>query len=154
VEVKLTVLGTPAPKGSARAFVVNGRAVVAPGGSATNRKAIKSWEAAVREAAETYTLGRSGPVFVDVPIRVRVSFRLARRAGHWSKKGGVKASAPSLPAVKPDLDKLVRATMDALEGAVFADDSRIVALSAVKVYALPGQEGATIVVTDDLVAPA
>ena len=47
-------------------------------------------------------------------------------------------SAPvsrALPETKPDLDKLCRAIGDALEGIVFVNDSRIVRLAALKLYA-------------------
>lgn len=39
-----------------------------------------------------------------------------------------------LPSVKPDLDKYVRAVMDALTGVAYADDSQVVSLYAEKVY--------------------
>jgi len=45
----------------------------------------------------------------------------------------------SLPSVKPDLDKYVRAVMDALTGVAYADDAQVVSLYAEKVYgAKPG----------------
>lgn len=40
----------------------------------------------------------------------------------------------NLPSVKPDLDKYVRAVMDALTGVAYADDSQVVSLYAEKVY--------------------
>jgi len=50
-----------------------------------------------------------------------------------------------LPSVAPDLDKLVRAVGDALAIAgVYADDSRIVRISARKVYAQGIEPGASI----------
>ena len=122
------------------------RAVLASGASAVGRQKIKAWEQAVREAANLLVLGRSGPVFVDLPLRVTMTFRMARPSGHWRKAGGLKPSAPTYPAGRPDLDKLVRATADALTGSIYDDDARIVAKISAKVYADVGTEGATITV--------
>jgi len=145
VTIRFDVAGRPAPKGSARAFVIPGqnRAVVAPSGSPQNKAALRSWDQAVRFAANEAVRGSTSPKFIDVPIRVAIDFRLARPAGHWGKNG-LKPSAPPYPSKKPDLDKLTRATADSLKGTLYDDDSRIVALVVTKIYASPGNEGATI----------
>ena len=54
-----------------------------------------------------------------------------------------------VPAVKPDLDKLVRSVHDSLQaGGVLAEDSRVVRLTAQKAYVPDGQEpGVTVVIT-------
>lgn len=41
------------------------------------------------------------------------------------------------PGKKPDLDKLIRATLDSLTGTVFEDDSQVVRVLAEKFYGLP-----------------
>lgn len=144
--VRLSVDGTPAPKGSNRAMVRGGRAVFVPGGSKVNQAALKSWDVAVRDAALLELGARTSPVFVGVPLAVSVVFRLARPGGHWSKRhgGGLLPSAPLHPGVKPDVDKLARSTLDSLSGLVFDDDARIVRLTVAKEYAAPGREGADI----------
>ena len=143
--IEIDVLGTPAPKGSNRAMVRGGRAVFVPGGSKVNQAKLKSWDACVRaDALEKLGPLLSGPVFVGVPLAVTIIFRLARPAGHWSKRHGLKPSAPQFPAVKPDIDKVTRATLDSLSGLVFDDDARIVELVVRKRYAEPGREGAAI----------
>lgn len=144
----LDVLGTPAPKGSSRAIARGGRAIVVPCSSDVGRRKMQAWTAAVYAAAFQTTCGGRGR-FVDTALTVAVLFRLRRPDGHWraGKYGeALKPSAPTFPAVKPDVDKLVRATLDALTGTVWDDDSRIVSLTAAKVYAAPGQEGASIAV--------
>lgn len=145
--VRLEVSGTPAPKGSSRAFITRGRApkaVLAPSGSDQNKAALHDWDQAVKLAANRATRGR-GPVFVDTALAVTAVFRIARPAGHRGKRG-LKPSASAFPVTKPDLDKLARATLDSLHGTVYDDDSRIVTLTLGKCYATPGTEGATIVV--------
>lgn len=142
-EIVLNVLGTPASKGSARAIMRGGRALVIPGGSGKNLKTMRTWDASVREVAAEAVAGATVPPFVDVPLRVEVMFRLARPKGHWGKTG-LRRSAPAFPATKPDIDKLARSTCDALRGTIYDDDSRIVMLNLGKEYAGPGTEGATI----------
>lgn len=141
--IVIDVLGTPAPKGSNRAILRGGFAVMVPGSSDTGKLKIKSWEASVRVAAQDIAR-----MFVQTPIAVAIVFRLARPGGHWSKNGGLRPSAPLRPSVKPDVDKLARATLDAMTGVVFDDDSRIVELALHKTYAEPGKEGARIVVKE------
>ncbi|MES2211514.1 MAG: RusA family crossover junction endodeoxyribonuclease [Chloroflexota bacterium] len=145
--VRIEALGQPAPKGSGRAILIAGRARHVPSGSNVNRRNLQSWDSAVRAAALT-TIGRvNAPPFVGQALRVAIVFRLARPGGHWGKRG-IKPSKPLFPIGKPDVDKLARATVDSLIGTVFDDDSRIVSLDAAKVWAAPGNEGASIVVEE------
>lgn len=141
--IVLEVLGTPAPKGSSRAFYKAGmkRAVIVKDNSERQR----GWEASVRFEAQR---AGAAPHFVERPLAVTIEFRMARPAGHWAKRGGLKPSAAPAPATKPDVDKLARATLDALTGAIFDDDSRIVDLVVRKRYAKPGQEGARITIEE------
>lgn len=149
--IKFQVLGTPAPKGSARAFFnkKTGRAFVAPGGAKTTEQKLKSWDVAVRGELLTQLGQRAEPVFVARPLHVELHFRMARPQGHWHPtKGGLKPSAPTHPATKPDIDKITRATLDSMTGLAFDDDSRIVSLVVSKEYADPGREGAVIMVKE------
>lgn len=43
-----------------------------------------------------------------------------------------------LPHKRPDLDKLVRAALDAMSGVAFRDDAQIVDITATKRYGTPG----------------
>jgi Holliday junction resolvase RusA-like endonuclease len=148
--IRIDVLGTPAGKGNARAFVnkATGRAILSSFGTGKTEKKLRSWDAAVRECARE-AVSSPTPPFVDVPLRVYLQFRLARPQGHWGKgkrAGQLAATAPAFPRTKPDADKLARSTLDPLTGIVFDDDSRIVSLQVDKLYAEPGNEGATILV--------
>lgn len=130
-------------------MLVAGRARVIASGSTANQRALKSWDSAVREAAAQAVGACDAPPFVGVALRLEIEFRMARPAGHWGSgkhAGTLKPSAPRFPAVKPDSSKLLRATEDSLIGVVFDDDSRIVDTHIRKVYARPGEAGATIIV--------
>lgn len=145
--IAFDVLGTPAPKGSSRAFYKAGmkRAVIVKDNSERQR----GWDGSVREAALRAVGVVTAPPFVETALRVTLTFRLTRPAGHWGKgkrAGSLTPSAPEFPRGKPDADKLARATLDSLTGIVFDDDARIVQLSICKVYATPGHEGARITV--------
>jgi Holliday junction resolvase RusA-like endonuclease len=139
--IAIDVTGTPAPKGSKKAFVnhATGRVVVMD----DNHASKKAWHAAVYAAAFQATRGGRSP-YRDQPLAIRLTFYLARPKGHYAKRGGLKPSAPRYPSVKPDIDKLARATIDPLEGIVFDGDSRIVVLHASKCYADQGEAGVSI----------
>lgn len=145
--VVLEVLGTPAPKGSSRAIMRGGFAALVPSGSDENRREQQAWVTCVRQAALAF-LGRDRkePLFVERPLELLVAFRMPRLGTHYSVKGGLKASAPAHPIRKPDFDKLLRATCDAMTGLVYDDDARIVRCVVDKLFAAPGHEGASITV--------
>jgi len=112
-----------------RAFVVRGRAVITAGNDSGG---LKLWAGLVAAAARESMVGRT--LYVNVPLVVSITFRMARPGGHLLPRGGLRKSAPRYPSTKPDIDKLARSTLDALTGAVFDDDSRIVSLTCMKVY--------------------
>ncbi len=121
------VHGLPAPQGSKRHV---GRGVMIE-----SSKRVAPWREAVKWAAiETMRAQRiTRPL--DGPLSVRMVFALPR-----------PASAPRSrrhPDRKPDLDKLLRSTMDALTDAgLIADDARVVEFTRLaKVYAFDGPGG-------------
>jgi len=133
------VAGTPAAQGSAKAFVVAGRAHVTH-----DSKRTMPWRQQVWATAAHHVDLAGWTVEPDAPLDVELEFALIRPRGHFGKRG-IKPSAPSWPAKKPDIDKLTRCVLDGLTGVVYADDSRVVSVHARKVYATEGQPaGATI----------
>lgn len=133
MRIAFDVTGTPAPKGSARAMLIQGKARLVPGSSNTNTVNVRAWEAAVREAATgalAESLRGSPPSYIrDRAVRVLIDFRLAKP----------RTAKRALPTVKPDLDKLARATLDGMTGIVFDDDARVTTLLVTKRYdANPG----------------
>lgn len=75
---------------------------------------------------------------LDHALGVRLDYWIRRPGAHYGtgrNAGQLKASAPRHPARAPDLDKLVRAVLDACTDAgVWPDDSRVVHLQATKRY--------------------
>lgn len=129
--VLLEVPGVPAPQGSKRAFIVAGRARTVEGGSGQAREKHHAWRYAVTVAARERT------EVVAPPVHVSVRFRLPRPKAH---------RRASYVTVKPDLDKLVRATLDGLEaGGLIASDAHVALITAAKCYVVEGETpGATI----------
>jgi Holliday junction resolvase RusA-like endonuclease len=67
---------------------------------------------------------------------------------HLKANGEEKASTPFFHCVKPDLDKLIRAVLDALTDAkVISDDAHICTIHALKDY---GQKEGVFVCLDEL----
>jgi len=104
--------GEPVPQGSVRAF--NNRIVhVKP-------RRLMAWRQAIEDAYP-------GEMF-DGPITVKAVFSLTRP----------KTVTRPHPSVKPDIDKLTRALLDALTGRAYVDDSQVVWIDVRKVYGPPG----------------
>jgi Holliday junction resolvase RusA-like endonuclease len=97
---------------------------------------LRPWRDAVSWHARQALLG-GGPL--TGPAKVRVEFRFSRPGGHFGKRG-LRPAAPREHVVRPDLDKLVRAILDALsEAGIWRDDAQVVETRARKLYhARPG----------------
>lgn len=114
------VAGTPVPQGSMRAF--GSRIIQSP--------EVKAWRGEVTAEALTAAEAAGWEELWDGPCALDLIFYLPRpKRPRWP-----------WPAVRPDVDKLARAVMDALcprdpDLRVLAEDSRIVALTAIKHYA-------------------
>lgn len=121
VEVlRLFVPGTPVPQGSKKAYVVGKRAVVVD----DNAAVLKPWRAAIKVAAVEAWAGR--PAMRDEALVVTCDFRLVRP----------KSVRRERPHKKPDVDKYLRAVMDALtDAAVWGDDGQVVKAVPEKNYA-------------------
>lgn len=141
----LEIHGIPAPKGSMRPMIAGGRAVLVPGGSPQNQKALRAWAKAVGEQARQQLGERSDPLYQGVAVEAQMLFRLPRPASHYGARGLLPSAPPDhWHIVKPDGDKLMRATLDALTGIVYDDDARIPVQGAVKQWCHRGREGVVI----------
>ena len=114
--MKFTVPGQPVPQGSMSA-VSRGSGVSM---FHSNQAKLQAYRDAVAWSAKA-RLGE--PIEGGVQIRVDFYVKRPQRPKQVD------------PITKPDLDKLVRAVLDALTGVCFADDSQVVMLTAFKLYA-------------------
>lgn len=124
--ITFTVYGTPAPKGSKR-FV--GLSKLGRGILVESSKKEKPWAEAVKYAALQAKEDAGGGL--DGPISVVMFFTLKKPASAPKRK-------ITYPDKKPDLDKIIRSTADAMVASgIIHDDSRIVQIVAAKFY--PGE---------------
>ena len=134
----LVVHGVPAPQGSKKGgySAKTGKTFVYE----QNSKTQKSWRQDVIAAAVALRELHSFET-LDGPVQIVIYFRLPRPAS-------VKVSRRPYPAVKPDVDKLLRNTLDALtQAGIYRDDAQVVDLFVQKRYATDdpaGSPGATI----------
>ena len=124
--LEFDVYGLPAPQGSKRAFVRNGRAnlVEVAGESLT------IWRHSVTAAARKVIEVEAWEPIREGPIEVHVLFWLprpkSRQVDVWH-------------ATRPDIDKLARATLDALTAAsIWHDDCQVAELWVRKRYEVDG----------------
>jgi Holliday junction resolvase RusA-like endonuclease len=96
-------------------------------------KAVGPWRDAIRAEARTRI-----PVPLQGPVTVEIMFFLAKP----------KSVKRETPCVRPDLDKLIRSTLDGLTSSTdrkgimipgaFDDDAQVIAITAMKNYAPAG----------------
>jgi Holliday junction resolvase RusA-like endonuclease len=124
VKIAFHVIGKPIAQGSMKAVPLprSRRAVVVH----TNEKELLPWRRTIRSAAHRAMGGFYQRQF-EGPVVVCLSFNLIRK----------KTVKRELPAVPPDLDKLTRAVLDAIDGACFLDDAQVCELHVKKSYADP-----------------
>lgn len=118
----ITARGVPGPQGS-KSHVGGGRMV-------ESSAKVKPWRDSVAwRAIEARSKVRGWRPLVG-PVALSMTFTFARPKSHYGTGRNVDRvlpSAPTRPDVKPDLDKIVRATKDALTTAgIYRDDAQVV----------------------------
>jgi len=121
--IRFGVYWKPAPQGSTKAFIVKGKAVIT-----STSKNLKAWRDLVMQKAQEHTATR-----FEGPVAVTLRFYLERPKSAPKRRR-------TYPDRRPDLDKLVRAVLDAITPVVIKDDSQVVSLTATKDYGVPGVE--------------
>ena len=114
--ISFRVDGIPVPQGSMK--VINGHVIHSRG------SALAEWRSAIGLSAR-----KAGAFPNRNPVTITMNFT-------FLKPKTVKRLEPTVP---PDLDKLVRAVLDALTAIAYLDDSQVVEIYAKKNYGLtPG----------------
>jgi Holliday junction resolvase RusA-like endonuclease len=126
---EIWVAGVAQPQGSARGFKAGNRVIIT-----TDNKNLRPWRHAVTSEVQQ-KMAFAGPEEpLAGPIGLELVFVFPRLKGHYGSKG-LLASAPREHAVRPDLDKLARAVIDALADAgLLRNDAQVAALMASKRY--------------------
>ena len=119
-DIQFTVRGVPVPQGSTRAFVVKGRAIT------TNKTpALVAWRQAIAEEARLF----APPSLWEGALNVTCYFQFEPVKSR--KKQGMTHFQ------RPDIDKLLRAVLDACTGVIWKDDAQVQTLYGTKVYCSP-----------------
>ena len=142
-KLKFVAYGQPEPQGSVTAFPVPFKGV--PRGAkcracglllanwrlTSDNPDLKKWRKTVEAAAVGELFLSEANEQTRWPIKkeaaVSVNFRFYLDRGVTVKR--------TYPSVKPDVDKLVRACLDALTGTLWEEDSQVVTVWADKLYA-------------------
>ena len=127
--IELYAVGDPAPQGSHR-YVGNGVMI-------ESSKRVKPWRRQVAAAARDAMVGRE---LLTGPVSVTAIVRLPRPKNHYGtgrNADRLKPSAPRYPTSRAlgDADKHLRSLLDGMTGAVYEDDSQVVAVHLYKQYA-------------------
>ena len=124
-----------------RAFAVAGKAFTtnaSPGPLAMYRNDIRN--AYVVQPTRTAPPDEHPTFRKPTQVEVVIEFYFKRPASHYNSAGELKNGTYTTPAPKwvikkPDIDKVTRAVLDALTGFAYDDDSQVVVLKALKLYA-------------------
>ena len=123
--VYFVVTGKPVGKGRPRASTRGGFVRMY-----TDAKTL-GYEAAIADEAKL-AMGQLEPF--DTPVQMQVSC-YNQIPKSWPKKMKQEANDDErFPNVKPDLDNVVKAILDALNGVVYRDDAQVINLVATKRY--------------------
>jgi len=132
-EIRFTAYVTPTPQGSMKGFVLPGKWGAKPRAILTSdNKKLKPYRGEVtREAMVALRDAGVEEPFAEkhVPVSMVLDFYFQRPPSIPKKRVGM--------VVKPDIDKLIRSTTDAMTGIIYADDAQIVELSVRKHYGTP-----------------
>ena len=124
--LQFIVHGDPAAQGSKRH--VGGGVMV------ESSKRLKPWREDVKQAILNLELTEP----LRGPVAVELNFSIRRPKNHYGtgrNANTLKASAPAYSESIPDLDKLARAVLDAMEQAgLFRSDGQVAVLTAQKRY--------------------
>jgi Holliday junction resolvase RusA-like endonuclease len=122
---EFTVPGEPVAKGRARSFIRNGHVA-----HYTPDKTAR-YENLVKMAASEAMAGRLPS---EAPLNMEIVAFMGIAAS-WSKKRQQAArDGLERPTKKPDLDNIVKAVKDGLNGVAWKDDSQVVRLTAGKFW--------------------
>lgn len=121
-----TVVGQPVGKQRPR--------VTRRGHSYTPIKTV-NYETLVKEMF-AYSYPRFEPLNDAIRVELDIYLQITRTDLKSKKKSGLMLENKIRPTKKPDIDNIIKAILDALNGIAYADDNQIVEVVAKKFYAV------------------
>lgn len=122
--MRFIVKGKPRGKGRPRTTTIAGHPHIYTDGKT------RAYEAEIRSAFVA-----AGGIMLTGPVVLRVRAEYAIPVSATARKRVEMLSGKAMPIVHPDLDNVLKAVQDALNGVAYKDDSQIVSIDAEKVYA-------------------
>lgn len=120
------ISGKPIPQGNLTGFVAGGKVVLR---HSDNR--LIAW----RGYAAGILAQHAPSPLTHRPIAVQAVYYIPRPKSHYKSDGSLRTTAPEHCTSRPDLDKYLRALLDAIQiSGIIKDDSQVCALAAVKIY--------------------
>lgn len=117
---QFNVNGIPTPQGSKNAYRRGNKVLLVE-----SSKKLPAWRTAVKNTATHHChTPQQGPISLTLTFRLPRPKTLPKKITHMIKK--------------PDLDKLIRSTCDALTGTAYLDDNQINQITAQKIYTPKG----------------
>lgn len=129
--IRIQAHGIPRPKGSTRAFVVGRRAVITEANTHT-----RAWVQTMRDAARA-VVGDTLPFPTGTAVAVAATF-LMRRPQRLARHTTAHLTTP-------DVDKLLRALLDAMTGVIWTDDKQVTSVTGGKRYTQADEQPGVIV---------
>lgn len=136
--ISVTIPGIPAPQPRTKAYLRGTKVGVFTPGTAN------AWKKAV---VENVLDTAAGSQFEETDALVLVAdFYLPRPKNHYNTRRAVKPAAPRAHKGKPDLDNLLKSTMDAIvDSGLVPDDRQFISITAMKHWT-EGEPGACLVI--------
>lgn len=122
-DIEFFVAGTPQPKGSMRGFVKKGKVII----TSANKK-LKGWERSIKDVWHDALREKKNGWKKDGAYKVVLIFSMRPPKGRKHLEKHI---------IRPDVDKLARAVLDALTEEAWDDDSRVVCVNAAKRFSTP-----------------
>lgn len=130
-EFTFRVEGDPKPKGSYRQIINHGKPVFIP-----MSKGEPVWRRKVDAAATKEWESQYDDDPIETAVSVDITFLMRKP----------KSAKRLYPTVVPDLDKLIRSTLDAIQDArIYKNDAQVIKLSCRKLYADPDVEPGAVI---------
>ena len=135
--IRFRIAGSAAPKERVRARIVTpkGRR---PFLQWYTPKETVAYEERIRKIARQ-AWGDGEPTRRPVELQLTVHVEVSASWPRWKSEGCTKGDIA--PTDDPDLDNILKAVSDAMNGVVYADDAQVVAIDAVKLFAPAGSPG-------------
>jgi Holliday junction resolvase RusA-like endonuclease len=129
MEFSFTIFGVAQPQGSTRAFLPQGwtRPVI----TSDNAK-VKPWRQEVAQTAMV-AMQECGTKMAARGVPISISLTFVFEKPRSERKSALHKTT------KPDLDKLLRAVLDALTGIAYADDSQVCECRVSKAFGSPAR---------------